>query len=143
MRKTLVTGLLLILAASPLVARDARIAITSGETDCRMNQTASLNINFNGTAEKAVDVREKMDEAIARVEKLAEKQGIKGMKIQSQNYSVNVNSSYNGGGDYQYSGNVQFTLTSSDKIFALMDTLKQERIMASLNVNEYREGACQ
>lgn len=107
-----------------------------------MNQTSSLSINFNGSAEKAVDVREKMQSAVSRVEKLAAQQGIKDMKIQSQNYSVNANNNY-GDGNYQYSGNVNFNLGSSDKIFAFMDKLKEQRIMASLSVNEYQEGTCQ
>lgn len=105
-------------------------------SDCKVTETVSLNLQFQGMAAKASDVQleaTRVEEAAIAIAKDLE---VKKILVQSQNFSVNNQSGYSTN-NYQYNGNISFLIEPYNEALKLMDRLQQQNYRLSLNVNKY------
>ncbi len=125
-----------------VMAGDSFASRVASNSTCKMNETVNININFNGTLDKASGIQAIIDEKNAKILSLAKELGITDIRLKSQNFNINSNNNHNNGGVYNYNSNSGFTLKPYDKAFALLDKLKENNYQASMNVNRYSQGNC-
>lgn len=121
------------------VSAEARVV----QSGCEQKETATLNINFNGTGDTVKEIRGLFDDRMEKIKQYAKQAGVKEVTLQSQNYSISTQNNYNAASVYRYNGNASFKLSPSDKAADMMELLTKNHIQSSLNVNMYKSGSCQ
>ncbi len=128
--------------AAPAAAGIMRAEESAGNKAC-FNESATVNINYRGSADSPSDIIGKADGQMAIVKKEAEKIGITSFELQNHNYSINNSNHRNDGGDYNYNGNMNFKVEPATKAPMLMEALTEQNYQVSINVNKYRKQPCQ
>jgi uncharacterized protein YggE len=145
MKKSMLIGSAFLLAASPVAAQATKRVAGDTAASCTssMQTQVSLNVNFNLQAETPLDAKKKFEAKLAVIDGAVKKAGLKKFNLQSMNYSVSPMGGYGGEETgYQMNGNTSYQLDDADKAFALMEQFGKQRMMASVNVNQYNTGNC-
>ena len=104
--------------------------------NCAMQETATMNINFNSTEDQITSVQSKFDSRIADIQKLSKQAGVDKLNLTSMSYSVSAQNNY-GTSQYNISGNISFTVVPSSKGIAFMTLLTQKGFQPNLSVSAY------
>ena len=110
-----------------------------------MQENVSINVNFNIRAESFADAKKKFEQKIQQVNDFAKQQNIGKFELQSMNYNINAQVTYDGGmpePGYQLNGNASYMVDSSDNAMKLGEFLTQQKFQVSMNANRNRNPMC-
>jgi hypothetical protein len=110
--------------------------------NCTMNETVTININFNNVVDSPTKAKPVFDEMLNTVKTAAAEQGVEGFSVQSMNYNVSPNQSGTLVSNYGLNGSVSFTAKQGDKAAKLMEALNGKGITSSMSVSAYHNGNC-
>jgi hypothetical protein len=139
-RKGAILAFVACLAASVPVAARGQI---SPSIRCQ-NENAQISVNFSGIEKDISVIKSKLDAKIAELKALGAEQQFSKFETQSFNYNINANYNAASGGEtqFQYSGNVSFSVLPAEKAPDFMALLVKKGYQARLSVNSYNTGAC-
>jgi hypothetical protein len=108
------------------------------------NENAQVSVTFNGIDKDISVIKSKLDSKIAEIKALGAEQQFTKFEIQSFNYNINANYNAASGGEtqFQYNGNVSFSVLPADKAPDFMALLVKKGYQARLSVNSYNNGNC-
>lgn len=128
-------------AVSRLVAEKKAVPSTNSNENCPFVETASINISFNSMETDLSKISTIMAEKTAQVEALSKEAGLTKFSLQSSNYSINSNAGNCNAttGQFQFYGNVSFTVEPADKAAAFLAAVAEKGLTANMSMNSYRQ----
>ena len=108
----------------------------AAQHNCKMTETATVNITFNSMETDVSLIKQKLDAKTKELIPLSKELGIK-LTLQNLNYNAYVQN----GGEYQVSGNANYGVSPASKLEALMVLLAKKGIKAGMSFNSY--SSCQ
>ncbi len=135
------------LVLSGVALADKRIASPGVGQNCRVEETATVSLNFTGTETDITKVKTLVEGRLEEIKAIAKEVGADSVDMQNYSYNTynnNASSDRCGGSpaapaSFQYSGNLSLTIKPGDKAAALAAALSAKGMNASLNVNAYRQ----
>lgn len=132
-----------VLLATSAHAQDARAKSATAAPACKLQESVSINVNFNLHASSFAEAKQKFDEKMKKVAEFAAQQKIAKFELQSMSYNINTQGNYEGAeSGYQMNGSANYQLSSSEDAFKLGEFLTQQKFQVSVNGNSYRNGNC-
>lgn len=125
------------------VAKNARMA--GVQCSDGMQETVNLSVSFNMKAKSFAEAKTIFDQKMQQLNDYARQQKVGKFELQSMNYNINAQVTYEGGmpeQGYQLSGSANYNLDSSDAAFKLAEFLTQQKFQVNVGVNKYRNASC-